>query len=79
MWRRVRMPPPYPCELEKATKREPSAWEYNYTSLSLGNINTGISGPPGWGLVTRLATLFCKKITIPSSKEVETDGLIQDT
>jgi hypothetical protein len=27
--------------------REPSAWEYNWATLFLGNINRG-PGPPGW-------------------------------
>jgi hypothetical protein len=40
-WRRVRIPPPYPWESQKATKREPSAWGFNWATLFLGVINMG--------------------------------------
>jgi hypothetical protein len=37
--RQVRIPPPCPCELQNVTKREPGAWEYNWATLSPGDIN----------------------------------------
>jgi hypothetical protein len=41
VWGRVRVPPPQPCESQKATERKHGAWGYNWTTLSLGDINTG--------------------------------------
>jgi hypothetical protein len=41
MWRRDRIPSPYPCESYEATEREPSARVYNWATLFLGDINTG--------------------------------------
>jgi hypothetical protein len=40
-------------------------------TLSQGGINTE-TGPPGWGLDARLATLFFKKYIVAKSKEVKT-------
>jgi hypothetical protein len=36
VWRRVRMPPLYPCESWKAKKRESGAWRCNLATLSPG-------------------------------------------
>jgi hypothetical protein len=41
MWTRVTVPPPYPCESQKAKKWEPGTSKYNWATLSLGDINIG--------------------------------------
>jgi hypothetical protein len=46
VWDRV--PPPQPCESQKATKRAPGAWGYNWATLVLGVINTETL-PVRWG------------------------------
>jgi hypothetical protein len=53
-------------------KKEHGAWEYNWTTLSLGNINTGTwssrlgSWTKGW------TNLFCEKNIVAKSNEVKT-------
>lgn len=61
VWKQVRILPLQPCKSQKAIKREPGAWGYNWATLS--------PGPPGWGLNTKLTTLLCAKITVAKSKE----------
>jgi hypothetical protein len=39
VWRRVRMPPLWLCELWEAREREPSARGYNWATLFLGDVN----------------------------------------
>jgi hypothetical protein len=62
VWRRVRIP--LPCESQKATGKEPGAWGYNWTTLSLEDIKTET-----WSSRLGLTTLFGKEITVTKSKE----------
>jgi hypothetical protein len=39
---RVRISPPQSCESQEATKRDPTSWKYNWTTLFLWDTYTGI-------------------------------------
>jgi hypothetical protein len=41
VWKRIRIPPRYPCESYKTRKKEPDAWRHSWASLSLRDMNTG--------------------------------------
>jgi hypothetical protein len=45
-------------------KREPSAWEYNWATLS--------AGLPGWELDAKLTILLFKNIIVAKCKEAKT-------
>jgi hypothetical protein len=64
MWKRVRI-----TATQKATKMEPSAWGYNWATLSLGDMNAVT-----WSsrLDARLTTLLYKTIIIEKYEEVKT-------
>jgi hypothetical protein len=72
VWRRVIILPPWPRQSQKATKREPGAWGYNWATLSLGNINTETwsSRLGGWTQGWRHWSV--KKIIVAKSKEMKT-------
>jgi hypothetical protein len=66
------LPPPWPCESQKATKRQPSAWVYNWVTLSLGGRKYRDLVLQVGGLDTRQTIFLCKKeIIVPKSKEIK--------
>jgi hypothetical protein len=71
VWGRVRIPPPSPCESQKATERKSGAWGYNSTTLSLGDVNTETwSTMLGAGRKADDFALY-ERITVAKSKDVK--------